>query len=282
MIITKKIEITITPKSVDYYIDKIGYKPNYYIDKEGRTRLKQEKIIINADDLPNGSNYKVDVSCSYCGKIHKKNYSSAIKESVYCSKECLYLAQGEKFLKEFEDRIGEDAKSFLEREYIQNKKSFRKISIEIFGDDRYRNSLARWCDKLNIKKRHGSEAVETQWINNPERRKQNSELMRRVMNIEGAKKDYTIAELRKTSQYQEWRLKVYARDNFTCVKCGKPRAYNRKLNAHHLYSFMYNEDLRYDAENGVTLCQSCHMKFHSKYSNRNNTREQFEEFLKAK
>ncbi len=282
MILTKEIEVTITPKSVEHYIEKIGYKPNYYIDKDKRRRLKKEKILVNVSDLPKGSNYKVDVECSYCGKIHKKNYFDAIQENVYCSKKCLYENQSEKFLKEFEVKINEDAKTFLEREYIQNKKSFRQISIELFGNDGYRNSLAKWCDKLNIKKRHGSEAVETQWINNPERRKQNAEVMRKALNIEGIKKNHTVPELRKTSEYQEWRLKVYSRDDFTCVKCGKKRDYSTKLNAHHLNSFMYNEESRYDVDNGVTLCQSCHMKFHSNYSNRNNTKEQFEEFLKTK
>ena len=270
MILTKIAKVKIGIRNKTHYINK-GYDANI-----------GDIIPVKIEDLSKGSSAIVEVTCDNCNKVYSKKYNQILEGKSFCSKKCLYENTSKQFLKEFESKIGEDAKSFLEREYIQNKKSFRKISIEIFGDDRYRNSLARWCDKLNIKKRHGSEAVETQWINNPERRKQNSELMRRVMNIEGSKKDYTIAELRKTSQYQECRLKVYARDNFTCVKCGKPRAYNRKLNAHHLYSFMYNEDLRYDAENGVTLCQSCHMKFHSKYSNRNNTREQFEEFLKAK
>ena len=53
------------------------------------------------------------------------------------------------------------------------------------------------------------------------------------------------------------------------------------INAHHLESFKNKIDLRFDVDNGVTLCESCHIKFHAKYTNRNNTKEQFEEFIKA-
>lgn len=282
MIITKEVKIKISPSNIDYYINKIGYEPKVYIDKEGKKRNKSEIISVNIKDVSPGCRSIVEVVCDNCGKIHNKSYRDAIKNSNFCNKKCMQEYRTNQFLKEFESEIGEDAKTFLEREYIQNKKSFRNISIEIFGHDGYRNSLSNWCKKLGIQVRKGSEAVETQWINNTERRKQNAELMRKVMGIEEVKKNHTIPELRKTSAYQEWRLKVYARDSFTCVKCGKPRDYKTKLNAHHLESFMYNEELRYNIDNGVTLCQSCHMKFHSKYSNRNNTKEQFEEFLKTK
>lgn len=282
MIITKKVKVRISSSNIEHYMKQIGYKPKKYIDKEGKERTKYETLIVDVNDLPPRSSVKVEVTCDNCNTICEKPYDQVKHHKAFCSKKCMQEYRTNQFLKEFETKIGEDAKTFLEREYIQNKKSFKKISIEIFGNDSYRNSLGNWCKKLGVKIRNRSEAVETQWINNSERRKQASEILRKNIGIEGVKKDFTIPELRKTSAYQEWRLKVYARDNFTCVKCGKPRDYKTKLNAHHLDSFMYNKELRYDINNGVTLCQSCHVKFHAKYTNRNNTKEQFEEFLKTK
>lgn len=67
--------------------------------------------------------------------------------------------------------------------------------------------------------------------------------------------------LRRTEEYQFWRNKVYARDNWTCQECGQKL---KDIVAHHIKSFRDNPELRYDVENGRTLCRSCHKKFHNK------------------
>jgi hypothetical protein len=67
--------------------------------------------------------------------------------------------------------------------------------------------------------------------------------------------------LRQNEGYQFWRNKVYARDNWTCQKCGKKL---KNLVAHHLESFKENPELRYEIKNGQTLCRSCHRKIHDK------------------
>lgn len=38
-------------------------------------------------------------------------------------------------------------------------------------------------------------------------------------------------------------------------------------------------DLRYDIENGITLCDVCHKGFHKKHGYGRNTKEQFREYL---
>jgi len=45
------------------------------------------------------------------------------------------------------------------------------------------------------------------------------------------------------------------------LKCGQ---YGGKLNAHHIKAFRTNRDLRLEISNGITLCNSCHKKYHSK------------------
>lgn len=86
---------------------------------------------------------------------------------------------------------------------------------------------------------------------------------------------------RNNTYYKEWIRKVFERDNYTCQCCGK-RGGN--LNAHHLYNFSEHKDLRYDINNGITLCEKCHLvnypnSFHSVYGERNNTPEQIEEYI---
>lgn len=89
---------------------------------------------------------------------------------------------------------------------------------------------------------------------------------------------------RKWSEYRQWRFTAFTRDNFTCQYCGDHNyvGHNGKsvwLEAHHLYNYADNEDKIFDVANGITLCKSCHIKFHSQFGKKNNTPEQFQEFL---
>lgn len=91
--------------------------------------------------------------------------------------------------------------------------------------------------------------------------------------------------LRKSSKYKEWREKVFQRDNYTCQKCGDNKGGN--LHAHHILNFSEHDDLRFNVNNGITLCEKCHDfkyegSFHHIYGTKNNTKEQLEEFLGRK
>lgn len=61
--------------------------------------------------------------------------------------------------------------------------------------------------------------------------------------------------IRKRREYTQWRAEVYERDNYTCQCCG---LYGGRLNAHHLNSFASYPDLRFNVDNGITLCTQCH------------------------
>ena len=58
--------------------------------------------------------------------------------------------------------------------------------------------------------------------------------------------------------YKDWRMKVYKRDKFTCQMpaCG----YKKYLQAHHIRRWSSASTLRYDINNGITLCKNCHKK----------------------
>ena len=80
--------------------------------------------------------------------------------------------------------------------------------------------------------------------------------------------------IRKCFEYRQWRSDVFTRDNFTCQICGDDRGGN--LQAHHKISFSdilnkyeittYDEAINCEAlwniNNGVTLCEKCHIDIH--------------------
>jgi len=83
---------------------------------------------------------------------------------------------------------------------------------------------------------------------------------------------------RLTHENTIWRTEVFKRNNYTCQICLK-KGY--KLQAHHLENYSSCKEKRFDIDNGVTLCKSCHKIFHSKYGVVRNTPEQFNEFKRA-
>jgi len=61
---------------------------------------------------------------------------------------------------------------------------------------------------------------------------------------------------RSTFEYQNWRKAVKERDEYKCLRCGS----EDNLEADHIKSFAYHPELRFDIENGRTLCRDCHKK----------------------
>lgn len=58
--------------------------------------------------------------------------------------------------------------------------------------------------------------------------------------------------------YAEWRKRIFKRDKHKCQMpgCG----YKRALNAHHIVKWSSAAYLRFDEDNGITLCYRCHKK----------------------
>lgn len=67
--------------------------------------------------------------------------------------------------------------------------------------------------------------------------------------------------IRNTKDYRIWRKNVFIRDNFTCQHCGRT---NIKLHAHHIKQFSQFPELRFNINNGISLCKNCHDRIHTK------------------
>jgi len=64
-------------------------------------------------------------------------------------------------------------------------------------------------------------------------------------------------KIRKSDDYKKWRLSVFVRDNYTCQFCNKKSCY---IQADHIKPFSLFPELRFDIDNGRTLCLDCHKK----------------------
>ena len=62
-------------------------------------------------------------------------------------------------------------------------------------------------------------------------------------------------KLRESIEYEEWRKKVFERDLYTCQKCGE---IGGRLEADHIKPWALYSELRFELNNGQTLCKECH------------------------
>lgn len=72
-----------------------------------------------------------------------------------------------------------------------------------------------------------------------------------------------IMKMRTSVEYRAWRLSVYRRDWFTCQmpECGYK---GRDIESHHIKKVKDCPDLIFDVNNGITLCQKCHLPTRNK------------------
>jgi len=211
-------------------------------------RLLEKKYINN--------NIRMKYKCN-CGNISKISFKNFRKgERCYrCGIKKIALKLKNSF-DETEQYFEEQGCQLLEKEYINNNTKMKYIcncgNISEISFNSFQKGER--CYSCSIKKRSGKNHFNYNFNLSDEDRK----------------------DRRKNPEYKQWIKDIYKKDNYTCQKCLKNRT---ALNAHHIMGFAENKKLRTDIDNGITFCQSCHHKFHSKYGKKNINRYQLNEFL---
>ena len=213
-------------------------------------------------------------------------------------------------------------KDLLNKEYIINHKSVYEIADEYSLGVKtvwklleeyeipirsYQESMRIYYDEHNGREIKRQQSLEM-WSNDEfyakmcEINKQSANLEEHRIALSAALQHIPVEEwtgyvatetqlARNKTEYSDWRNAVFTRDNYTCRCCGarNERGSGKSvyLHAHHLESFAKNPELRFDINNGVTLCKECHDprfegSFHNLYGTMNNTKEQFDEYIKQR
>jgi 5-methylcytosine-specific restriction endonuclease McrA len=153
----------------------------------------------------------------------------------------------------------------------------------VVGGDRIKNCPNRFCSKscsakytISIKdkevwRKHLSECGKIGGNSPKKSRNVSDEMMsslrERMTGDKNPNWNGGVAKLKRykhynNSEYRNWRNSVFGRDNYTCQVCGKNNCF---LHPHHIRSYTNYPELRYDTDNGLTLCVPCHKIEHSKH-----------------
>ena len=85
-------------------------------------------------------------------------------------------------------------------------------------------------------------------------------------NWKGGISKLKIYKHHRTKKYLDWRVAVFKRDNWMCQTCGARSGAGKPiyLEPHHIKGWTEYRKLRFNIDNGITLCYSCHKLVHKK------------------
>ena len=208
---------------------------------------------------------KVIVNCSICGREKKvNNYRKENYKDFYCSDDCKNKGYSLKYSGKNSARYD---KLTVKCEICGVDVTRNRYEIEIANH----NYCSKECANKGWSKYYSGKNNPMYGKERPEIRGENNPSWNPNKTREQRQKD------RKIRENTMWVRMVFEKYDYTCKCCGK-RGGN--LVAHHLEGYNWCIEKRFDVDNGVVLCDKCHKLFHKEYGYGNNTKEQFNIFLK--
>ena len=204
---------------------KKSIDPQYkHLYKSGVKRCKIQHLSKN-------SHIKVPVICSKCGKTYEKEYRHVYGKEFIC-RSC--------FAPDIKNKVYGYWTILNEPHQYRNNQIYLKCRCKC-GTERYvqkqsiiqGKSLSCGCYRT-------------------EKSKERIELYNKKLGRDNQNKVHWYNQFK-------WRntRKKFIKDK--CVNCGT----DENLVLHHIYCARYYPNLRYTEENLITLCEKCHMKYHS-------------------
>ena len=214
---------------------------------------KHRSVIYIGENSPSWKGGSITFNCDYCGKECSDKVSHYSKsKNHFCSQDCKNKWQSE-------NRTGENSSNWQGGKItVSCSYCGKEIEVNKYEYNNYKN---HFCSQ-ECKAKWQSENVKGE--NHP--------------NYDPTKTQEEREQERKYPEYNDWRKEVYKRDNYTCQCCGVV-GNGHNLNAHHIYGYTEYKDLGTDINNGVTLCEDCHKRYHKQYGYKNNNYKDFRTFL---
>lgn len=192
----------------------------------------------------------ISKTCENCGTIIKRGRDhKAFERAKFCSKECYWESlKGNKL--NYKEELHKEEKVFCAcgcGTLIPKRDKKFRLRKYVNGHaqiGRKKEFSAEWIEKL----------TKANIIKGKLHRGENHWNWKGGITPENHK-------LRQTKEYKKWRLAVYARDYYTCQDCDT-HCTSKTIVAHHLKSFNDYIELRFEVDNGITLCRKCHKKRH--------------------
>ena len=300
MLLDKKVNVKLSGHNIQIYRN-LGYQIPFHIDKKGRKSSNGEFLIVDIKDISlRTTRVTVNVKCDYCNSDFTQIYANYNRGHKEINKDCCSSCTHKKTKEINIIKYGTNKNSELsiikgfkcgrkKKPYTEIKELFINKNLELLiSEEEYINNNYGTKDKLKYRCDIHKDSIQyisydglsqsikgCQYCANELVSGENNWNWKNGATEESEK-------IRKSSTYKDWRKLVFEKDNYTCQCCGSNKGGN--LNAHHLENFSDNEELRFDVDNGVTLCEECHNpnikgSFHYVYGTHNNTKEQLEEYI---
>jgi hypothetical protein len=150
---------------------------------------------------------------------------------------------------------------WLFREYVSKQKSAEQIAKE---NGCNKNNILYFLQKFDIKTRSMKEIRNNKyWGLRGKRNAMFGKCGKSNPNWDGGHSPERQSKYARFA-WKELAKTILKRDNYECRKCGAEHTKGIKLAVHHIKKWSAYPELRFKANNLLTLCELCHRKIHSK------------------